>query len=161
MMHHINSSKRFVKQIAPTLAALCVMLVIVAWTAHTVAAAGNQTSNQTQYPTSYPADYQTSASGKTDFGGTVSLVNPLKSDSLEQFLLDLIQILIIFAVPIIILMIIYSGFLYVMARGSEEQVTKATRSFTYAVVGGLLILGAEIILKIIQGTVNQLTNSTL
>jgi len=54
-------------------------------------------------------------------------------------------------------MIIYAGFQYVMARGSEEQVTKATRSLTYAVLGGLIILGAELILRVIQGTVSQLT----
>jgi hypothetical protein len=54
-------------------------------------------------------------------------------------------------------MIIYSGFLYVMARGSEEQVTKATRALTYAVLGGLIILGAELILQVVQGTVSQLT----
>jgi len=88
---------------------------------------------------------------------TGGLVNPLKSDSLEEFLLDIIQILIIFAIPLIILMIIYAGFLYVLARGSEEQVTKATRAFTYAIVGGLLILGAELILQVVKGTVDQLT----
>ena len=89
-------------------------------------------------------------------GGSTLLQNPLASDSLEDFLLDIIQILIVFAIPLIILMIIYAGFLYVLARGSEEQVTKATRAFTYAIVGGLLILGAELILQVVKGTVDQL-----
>lgn len=83
-------------------------------------------------------------------------MNPLKSDSLVGFLLDLIDIMILFAIPLIVLMIIYAGFLYVMARGNEEQVTRATRALTYAVIGGLLILGAKLLLEIIEGTVDQL-----
>lgn len=88
--------------------------------------------------------------------GNTTLQNPLKFGSFPEFFKALIQIIIIFAIPIIVLMIIYAGFLYVMARGSEEQVTKATRALTYAVIGGLLILGAELFLTVIQGTVNQL-----
>lgn len=92
-------------------------------------------------------------------GGGEQLMNPLGegNDSLEAFLRSVIAILRIFAIPIIVFMIIYAGFLYVLARGNEEQVTKATRALTYAVVGGLLIIGAELILSVIQGTVNQLT----
>lgn len=94
----------------------------------------------------------------SDFEDTDSteLMNPLKSDSLVGFLLDLIDIMILFAIPLIVLMIIYAGFLYVMARGNEEQVTRATRALTYAVIGGLLILGAKLLLEIIEGTVDQL-----
>lgn len=90
-------------------------------------------------------------------GGSQSLQNPLKFASFDEFFTGLLHIIVIFAIPIIILMIIYSGFMYVMARGSEEQVTKATRALTYAVLGGLIILGAELILQVIQGTVSQLT----
>lgn len=115
-------------------------------------------------------------SGTIDFGGVsggskgaqsqsssgncksaTELCNPLKFSSFGEFFTGLLHIIVIFAIPIIILMIIYSGFMYVMARGSEEQVTKATRSLTYAVLGGLIILGAELILQVIQGTVSQLT----
>ncbi|MFM2374654.1 MAG: hypothetical protein RLZZ234_649 [Candidatus Parcubacteria bacterium] len=97
-------------------------------------------------------------SSKCGTGGSgTTLCNPLSFGSFGEFFIALIDILILFAIPIIVLMIIYAGFLYVMARGSEEQVTKASRALTYAVLGGLLILGAELILKIIQGTVSQLT----
>ncbi len=96
-----------------------------------------------------------SSSGNCD--SAKELCNPLRFKSFAQFFSGLLHIIVIFAIPIIILMIIYSGFMYVMARGSEEQVTKATRSLTYAVLGGLIILGAELILRVIQGTVSQLT----
>jgi hypothetical protein len=118
-----------------------------------------QGNNQPTFPG--PGNDQGTVSGpgkgdREDIGGA-TLKNPLAFDSFGEFFIKLIDVLIIFAIPIIVLMIIYAGFLYVMARGSEEQVTKATRALTYAVLGGLLILGAELILKIIQGTVKQLT----
>lgn len=86
-----------------------------------------------------------------------SLCNPLQYGTLPAFLEGIIQVLMVFALPLIFLMIIYAGFMYVMARGSEENITKATRMLTYAIVGGLLILGADLLMKVIQGTVSQLT----
>ena len=105
-----------------------------------------------------PTSYGPGLSFPSGLGGnSESLQNPLKFNSFPEFFTGLLHIIVIFAIPIIILMIIYAGFLYVMARGSEEQVTKASRALTYAVLGGLIILGAELILQVIQGTVSQLT----
>jgi hypothetical protein len=97
-------------------------------------------------------------SGASFNDGTNQLMNPLSSSSLMEFLLAVLDIFIIFAIPIIILMIIYAGFMYVTARGSEEKITTATRSLTYAVLGGLLILGARLILQVIEGTLSQILN---
>jgi Type IV secretion system pilin len=116
----------------------------------------NPTGNGTFSPTSYGPG-QSFPSGLGGNNSSQSLKNPLKFNSFAEFFTGLLHIIAIFAIPVIILMIIYSGFLYVMARGSEEQVTKATRSLTYAVLGGLIIIGAELILRVIQGTVSQLT----
>jgi len=86
-------------------------------------------------------------------GGTAVLENPLRASSITQFFLDLLQIILIFAVPIIVFFIIYAGFLYVTARGNQEQVTKASRALGYAILGGVIILGAQVILTVIEGTV--------
>lgn len=83
------------------------------------------------------------------------LQNPLKFCSIEEFFLALIDILLIFAVPIIIFFIIYAGFMYVTAQGDAAKVSKATRALTYAVVGGLLILGARALIAILENTVDQ------
>lgn len=61
----------------------------------------------------------------------------------------------IFAVPLIIFMIIYAGFTYVMAQGNETKVSTANRALLYAVIGGVIILGANVILAVIQGTVDS------
>jgi hypothetical protein len=128
----------------------------------TTSGSGNGTLNPPTSPNTYNpptgnGSYFDDLGGGGSGGGVTQLKNPLGNNTtLTGFLLKIIDILIIFALPLIILAIIYAGFLYVMARGSEEQVTKATRSLTYAVIGGLLILGAKLLLSIIQGTVDQL-----
>ena len=87
-------------------------------------------------------------------GSSVSLQNPLKSDSLLGFFQSILDAIMVFAVPIIVFFIIYAGFLYVMARGNADGVGKAHRALLYAVIGGLIILGAQIILSIISATVS-------
>lgn len=89
-------------------------------------------------------------------GPVVSLLNPLKSTSITDFLIKIIDILLVFALPIIILFIMYSGFLFVTARGNESQITTAKSAFTWAVIGGVVILGAKLIITLIQGTVQAL-----
>lgn len=161
-MQHTNSKKlsKYLLHVAifflATIFFVSIFLVNVpaseAATSHVLA----QGNNQPTFPGPGNDQGTISGPGKTDFGGA-RFQNPLQFDSFAEFFTALIDVLILFAVPIIILMIIYAGFLYVVARGSEENVKKATRALTYAVVGGLLILGAKLILTIIQGTVNQLT----
>ncbi len=60
----------------------------------------------------------------------------------------------VFAVPLIVFMIIYAGFLFVMDRGSGKGIEQAKRALLYAVIGGVIILGAQAMLTIIQGTVD-------
>lgn len=83
-----------------------------------------------------------------------SLENPLRSNDLMELLQEILDVIMIFAVPLIVFMIIYAGFLYVMARGNEGEVTKASKALLYAVIGGVIILGANIILEVISGTVD-------
>jgi len=84
------------------------------------------------------------------------LLNPLGFDSITEVLLAILDVLVIFMIPIIILFIIYAGFLYVTARGNQSTIETAHRTLLYAVIGGLLILGARALLAVIQGTVNML-----
>lgn len=89
-----------------------------------------------------------------DTGKPGGLKNPLSSPDLMSFLQELLNVIMIFAVPLIVFMIIYAGFLYVMARGNEGEVTKASKALLYAVIGGVIILGANVILAVISGTVD-------
>lgn len=102
----------------------------------------------------------TGLQGKNPKPGSVTdtrgLTNPLKAKSIGQLFADIIQVIIIFATPIIVLFIMYAGFLYVTARGNADQIKKAHSALLWAIIGGVILLGAELIIRVIEGTVQGL-----
>jgi hypothetical protein len=93
--------------------------------------------------------------GTTGCDGTgVILCNPLGDKDIIEFLQDILDVIMVFAVPLIIFMIIYAGFLFVMDRGNNKNLEQAKRALLYAVIGGVIILGARVILEVVQGTVD-------
>ena len=87
-------------------------------------------------------------------GGGVRLRNPLAADNITELFQTIIDIVLVFAIPLIVFFIIYAGFLYVTARGNEGTIEKAHKALLYALVGGLLILGANVLIQVVQGTVD-------
>jgi hypothetical protein len=110
-----------------------------------------QTVNATSHDAGGPAPINPA----TGAGGcaTGSICNPLQSTSIEEFILKIIDVLLVFALPIIVLYIMYAGFLFVTANGNESQLTQAKNALLWSVVGGVIALGAKLILEVIQGTV--------
>lgn len=96
----------------------------------------------------------TGSSGNCGDGSGVILCNPLGNKGLMEFLQDILDVIMVFAVPLIVFMIIYAGFLFVMDRGSDKNLAQAKRALLYAVIGGVIILGAQAILAVVQGTVD-------
>ena len=87
-------------------------------------------------------------------GINYKLRNPLDSiNSIESLLTSLLSVFIVIATPIIVLAIIYAGFLYVTARGNVEQTKKATTALTYAIIGGVILLGSVAIAQIVSNIV--------
>ena len=93
--------------------------------------------------------------GDTGDKSSVSITNPLKSKTLLEFLNSILDVIMVFAVPIIVFFIIYAGFKFVMARGNETEITTAKNALLFAVIGGVIILGAKVILSVISGTISQ------
>lgn len=85
--------------------------------------------------------------------GGVALTNPLQVDTLNELFVALLNVFIIIAVPIIVFFIILAGFKYVTAQGNATKVEEATRALTYAIIGGVLILGAVVLIEIISNLV--------
>jgi len=88
---------------------------------------------------------------------TATFPNPLGGNITDicGFLTSLFDAVMTIAVPIIVLMIIYSGFLFVTARGDEQQITRAKNTFFWAIVGGAVLLGAEVLANAIVGTLSN------
>ena len=85
---------------------------------------------------------------------SVKLTNPLKNiGSIDDLLVEILNILVILMIPFFIFFIILAGFKYVTALGNASQVEEATRALTYAVIGGVLILAALAITEIIRNVV--------
>lgn len=99
----------------------------------------------------------------TDNGEGISNINfvipnPVTAfDNLPDLLVELLKIVMLIASPIIAVMLIYTGYLFVTARGDTNQIKTARDMLKYTVIGAAIILGAEIIAKAIQATVSSLT----
>lgn len=91
--------------------------------------------------------------GGKDPSESATLENPLKFDTIEGFLLGVIDVILVFAAPLIVLFIMYAGFKFVTAGGDAAKVTAARTQLMWAVVGGLLVLGAKVLLEVIEGTI--------
>lgn len=95
----------------------------------------------------------TTAKCASEGGSMVCLDNPLKAENITQLFQTIIDIAIIFAIPLVVFFIIYAGFLYVTARGNEGTIERAHKALLYALIGGLLILGANVLIQVVEGTV--------
>lgn len=85
----------------------------------------------------------------------VNIGNPLgEQTTLNDIANAVLDILMVFAVPIILFFIVWAGFLYVTANGNETQISKATKALMYAVIGGVIVLGSKVLLEVITNTVD-------
>ena len=101
-----------------------------------------------------------STTGTVDSTGCNSsqaLCNPIPSvTTVGGFVQILLSIILTIGIPIVAFFIIYSGFLFVMARGKPEDLETAKRAFGYTVIGAALLLGAWVFAQAISATVNAL-----
>lgn len=85
------------------------------------------------------------------------LTNPLNGiDTLPQFLNAILAGVVQIGTIILILALVYTGFLFVAARGNAEEIQGARSALLWTVIGGLILLGASAIGLVIEGTVNGL-----
>jgi hypothetical protein len=116
------------------------------------------TVNGQTFPDGHPAcaSQETFSQSGTESGGlSYSLNNPLQFNSLEALIVGILNVLLVIAVPIIVFFIIFAGFSYVTAQGNPEKIKQASRSLTYAIIGGVLILGSVAIAEILKSVVES------
>lgn len=85
--------------------------------------------------------------------------NPVTYGSITtvpDFLLAVVDLVFLIAVPFIVICIIYSGFLFVTAGDNESQIAKARKVFLWTIIGAIVLLGAKAIALAIQNTINAL-----
>jgi hypothetical protein len=84
------------------------------------------------------------------------ICNPLKARTIQEFLTQLIDVVIAIGSVLAIFFLIYAGFLFVTAQGNEQKLQKAKAAFWWTVVGIAVLLGAKVIQAVIEGTVRAL-----
>ncbi|MCK5286138.1 MAG: hypothetical protein KAJ58_02855 [Candidatus Pacebacteria bacterium] len=99
-----------------------------------------------------------SLSFNVDAGGVnVKLENPIGGTStLAGFVTQILGVVKTIATPIAILAIIYSGFLFVKARGNPGELEKAKETLKWTLVGVAVLLAAELLSSVVEGTINSL-----
>ncbi|MDB5189408.1 MAG: protein of unknown function with transrane region [Parcubacteria group bacterium] len=88
-------------------------------------------------------------------GGT--LQNPLNNiDSLPKLLEVILGAVVKLGSILLVVMLVWVGFLFVMAQGNPEEITKARSALVWTLIGGMILLGAQAISSLIQATVTGL-----
>jgi hypothetical protein len=82
-----------------------------------------------------------------------TIKNPLKSDDIQEILLNIMELVAIVGGIVVVLFIIYSGFTYVTASGDTAKITKAREMFFATIIGGAILLGADVIATVVINTV--------
>jgi heme/copper-type cytochrome/quinol oxidase subunit 2 len=96
------------------------------------------------------------AQGDLGNGNGGGLTNPLGTTSdLQTLLGKVLDAVIAIGTVVVTIMLVYCGFLFVVARGNEEKIREARSALLWTVIGALVLLGA----KAIQGIITTTTQS--
>ncbi len=87
---------------------------------------------------------------------TDKITNPLGINDISGLLDLILSIIITLGTPLIAIMIVYAGFLYLTAQGNTDKISKAHTALLYTVIGAAIILGSFVIKEAIQGTITNL-----
>ncbi len=143
------------------LAVLAVFIGIIGLSGEVVYAQAGGGGGMTQ--SAAPNNFQAAAPNNIKAGGGVNcntdtgkICNPIKAGSVDNLLASLLSIVKFVAGIVLVIYFILAGFKYVTARGDEGKIKDAHNMLTWTAVGGAILLGAEVIQKLISGTINQL-----
>ncbi len=101
------------------------------------------------------------SSGSTFFSpsgsaGSQTIQNPLKVNSIGEFISALLKAIIAIGIPIAILFIVLAGFKFIAAQGNPEDLKKARQNFLYVVIGIAIFIGAYALAELIMATLRQI-----
>lgn len=88
------------------------------------------------------------------FAQATKLAPPVTAigNDLKDFIDLLVSIMQAVGIPMLVVAIIYSGYLMLSAGGNDEQISKAKTWIIWTLVGAAIILGAQVIADIVFDT---------
>lgn len=84
------------------------------------------------------------------------LCQPNAAPSIDIIFQSIANFLLLYGMPFVVIFMIIAGFMFVTARGNEEQLTKAKTMLWWTIVGTAIIIGANLIVKAIEKFGEQL-----
>jgi hypothetical protein len=82
--------------------------------------------------------------------------NGVTAQTVPELLVATVNLALLLGTPVIVIFIIYTGFLFVSAGGDPAGIKKARTSLTWTLVGALVLLGAKGLAMAIQATIGSL-----
>lgn len=79
---------------------------------------------------------------------------PIKN--VPEFLIALVDMAFLIAMPIIVAFIVYAGFLFLTAGDNEQQTTKSKHVFMWTFIGAAIAIGAKVLAAAIQATILEI-----
>jgi len=94
-------------------------------------------------------------------GSSNMIQNPLgdNNTSVQALLLKVMNLVAIVGGIVVVFFIIYSGFTLVMARGNPEGLKKGKEMLFATIIGGAILLGADVIANVVVNTVKATTGA--
>lgn len=86
--------------------------------------------------------------------GTFTLSNPLKVDSIGGLVQNFVEIFSYIAILFAVLMLIYVGLRFILARGDSDKMKELKEWLMWIVVGVAVVIGARIIIQVVINTLS-------
>ncbi|MEK7642039.1 MAG: TrbC/VirB2 family protein [Patescibacteria group bacterium] len=91
---------------------------------------------------------------ETSDSGTFTLQNPLKVNSIGGLIQDFVEIFSYIAILFAVLLLIYVGLQFVLARGNSERLNDLKKWLFYIVIGVAVVIGARVIIQVVINTLS-------
>ncbi|MEK7477852.1 MAG: TrbC/VirB2 family protein, partial [Patescibacteria group bacterium] len=82
--------------------------------------------------------------------------NPIAAGTFLELLTSILKVLVEIGTPILVIAIVWVGFLFISARGNPTKLTTAKDAFFYTLIGAAVVIGAKAIAEVITNTVGNL-----
>ena len=88
--------------------------------------------------------------------GVDSILPPTTQGTLFEFMMEVLKIVIKIGIPVVVIALIISGFMFLTAQGNEAKLAHAKKTITWTIVGGAILLCSVVIATVIKNTIGQL-----
>jgi hypothetical protein len=106
-----------------------------------------------------PVNTNTGNAGPVNTAPGPGLTNPLAQagiNSIPDLLNAILRAAVQIGAVVVTLMLVFVGFKFVAAQGAPEKIKEARTMLLWTIIGGLILLGAQVIATVIQSTVGAL-----